>query len=191
MRPAGFGYRLHIDDTRIDPFFNDVTFSFKAACPRDIDCAPPAHECAPEPAVDFPVDYLARDFWSLRGALLEFAAQRYPDWQDRLEADVGVMLAEVMSALGDERAFAQDRVAREATLETATQRRSVPRLSRPIHYVMPDGLGAHLARRGGEHGGQSVRRNAGAGRSDGLKPAGDWCRRLRPDRSCRTARCCR
>ena len=45
---------------------------------------------------------IARDFWSLRGALLEFAAQRYPEWQDRLEADVGVMLAEVMSALGDE-----------------------------------------------------------------------------------------
>src|ERR1700732_1836283 len=37
--PAGFApYTLSIDDPRIDPFFNNITFSFKAACPRDIDC---------------------------------------------------------------------------------------------------------------------------------------------------------
>ena len=47
--------------------------------------------------MDFPVDYQARDFNSYRQALLEFASQRYPDWHDRLEADVGIMLAEVMS----------------------------------------------------------------------------------------------
>jgi len=141
--PGDFGpYRLRIDDPRIDPFFNDVEFSFKAACPRDVDCAPPPHECPPEPRVDFPVDYLARDFFSLRGALLDFAAQRYPEWQDRLEADVGVMLAEVMSALGDEYAYTQDRIAREGVLETATQRRSVRRLARLVDYEVHDGHGA-------------------------------------------------
>ena len=143
VAPGGFGpYWLRIDDARIDPLFNDVEFSFKAACPRDVDCAPPPHECPPEPRVDFPVDYLARDFFSLRGALLEFAAQRYPEWQDRLEADVGVMLAEVMSAVGDEFAYTQDRVARESALETATQRRSVRRLARLVDYELHDGHGA-------------------------------------------------
>jgi hypothetical protein len=141
--PPGFApYILSIADARIDPFFNDVTFSFKASCPRDIDCAPPPHECPPDPAVDFPVDYTARDFWSLRAAVLEFAGQRYPDWQDRLEADVGVMLAEVMSALGDEFAYTQDRIARETKLETATQRRSVRRMARLVDYTVHDGLGA-------------------------------------------------
>jgi len=141
--PGGFAdYRLRIDDGRIDPFFNDVRFSFKANCPRDIDCAPPAHECPPDPAVDFAVDYQARDFWSFRRALLDYASQRHPRWKDRLEADAGVMLAELMSALGDEMSYYQDRVAREATLAGATQRRSVRRHARLVDYVLVDGLGA-------------------------------------------------
>jgi hypothetical protein len=141
--PGGFApYLLSIADPRIDPVFNDVAFSFKASCPRDIDCAPPPHECPPEAPVDFPVDYTARDFWSLRGALLAFAGQRYPGWQDRLEADVGVMLAETMSALGDEFGYQQDRIARETKLETATQRRSVRRMARLVDYTVHDGLGA-------------------------------------------------
>ena len=66
-------YRLRIDnDTRIDSYYNDVPFTFKANCPSDLDCKPRPHECPPEPAVDFPVDYQARDFWSFRRALLDF-----------------------------------------------------------------------------------------------------------------------
>ena len=38
------------------------------------------------------VDYLARDFTSLRGALLDYASQRYPDWTEKIEADVGVSI---------------------------------------------------------------------------------------------------
>ncbi len=141
--PGDFSpYRLRIDDTRIDPFFNDVLFSFKAACPRDIDCQPPEHECAPEEQVDYPVDYQARDFWSFRRALLDFASARYPAWQDRLEADGGVMLAEVMSAVGDEFSYVQDRVARESSLETSTQRRSLKRHARLVDYQVHDGKGA-------------------------------------------------
>jgi len=44
--PGGFRpYRLFIDDARIDAFFNDVRFDFKANCPSEIDCEPPPHEC--------------------------------------------------------------------------------------------------------------------------------------------------
>lgn len=141
-KPGGFPlYRLHLDDGRVDPYFNDVSFSFKANCPSDLDCAPPPHECPPEEVIDFPIDYRAR-FWSLRRALLDFASQRYPDWQDRIEADAGVMLVEVMSALGDELAYYQDRIAREAYLETATQRRSLRRHARLVDYTVHDGLAA-------------------------------------------------
>lgn len=135
-------YRLHLDDPRIDDYYNDVPFSFKANCPSDLDCEPSPHYCPPEEMVDFPIDYRARDFWSFRRALLEFASQRYPDWQDRLEADVGVMLAEVMSALGDELAYYQDQIFRQAYLETASQRRSVRRHARLVDYQLHDGLGA-------------------------------------------------
>jgi hypothetical protein len=75
-------------------------------------------------------------------ALLDFASLRYPDWADRLEADAGVMMVELMSALGDEMAFYQDRVSREAYLETASQRRSIRRHARLVDYHMHDGLGA-------------------------------------------------
>jgi hypothetical protein len=141
--PGDFSrYRFHIEDARIDPFFNDRFFSFKANCESDLDCAPREHECPPEALVDFPIDYTARDFWGFRRALLDFASERYPSWQDRLEADVGVMLAEVMSALGDEFAYSQDRIGREAYLESATQRRSLRRLARLVDYDLHDGLGA-------------------------------------------------
>lgn len=135
-------YNLRIDDPRIDPRFNDVSFSFKAHCESDLDCKQPEHECPSDVPVDFPVDYRARDFWSFRRALLDFASQRYPDWKERLEADVGVMLVEVMSALGDELAYYQDRIAREAYLETATQRRSLRRHARLVDYNVHNGLGA-------------------------------------------------
>ncbi|MEO8148082.1 MAG: hypothetical protein ABI723_10615 [Bacteroidia bacterium] len=137
-------YKFKIEDARIDPYYNDISFSFKANCPGDLDCKPPEHECPPDELVDFPIDYLARDFWSYRKALLDFASLRYPDWSDRLEADAGVMMVEVMSALGDEMAYYQDRVSREAYLETATQRRSVRRHARLVDYNMHDGLGANV-----------------------------------------------
>ena len=142
-------YKIYINDRqlagdpyRIDPYFNNVTFNFKANCPSDLDCKQGEHECPPEELEDFPIDYLARDFWSYRTALFDFASLRYPDWADRLEADAGVMMVELMSSLGDEMAYYQDRVNREAYLETATQRRSIRRHARLIDYQMHDGLGA-------------------------------------------------
>jgi hypothetical protein len=141
--PGDFSrYRLGIDDPRIDRYYNDVEFTFKANCPSDLDCAPPDPDCPPDPLVGVAVDTTARDFWSFRGALLDFASLRYPDWKDRLDPDAGVMLAEVMSAVGDELAYYQDRVGREAYLETAVERRSVRRHARLVDYPMHDGLGA-------------------------------------------------
>ena len=137
-----YRFKIRGHDDKVDAFYNDVSFSFKANCPSDLDCAPPEHECPTEEPIDFPIDYLARDFWSFRTALLDFASLKYPDWTDRLEADAGVMMAEVMSALGDEMAYYQDRVSREAYLETATQRRSVRHHTRLVDYTLHDGLGA-------------------------------------------------
>jgi hypothetical protein len=151
-QPGEFAdYRLRIDDpranpdplqepySRIDPFFNDVRFSFKAGCDDGQECLDPAPVCPVDEQPDFPVDYLARDFVSLRNALLDFAAQRYPRWVSPIEADVGVMLAEVMAALGDEFAYVQDRFGREAYLETATERRSLRKKARLLDFEIHDG----------------------------------------------------
>ena len=137
-------YRLRIDDpsqtpSRIDPFFNDVKFSFKAGCDDGQECLVPGPVCPVDAQPDFPIDYLARDFTSLRGALLDFAAQRYPQWSLPIEADVGGMLAEVMAALGDELSYIQDRFAREAFLETATERRSLRKKARLLDFEIHDG----------------------------------------------------
>ncbi len=132
-------YRLFIDDPRLDRVFNNTLFSFKVGCDNLRDCVVPPNPCGPEPSADFPVDYLARDFVSIRNALLDFAAQRYANWQKPIEADVGVMLAEVMAALGDEFSYMQDRFNREAYLETATERRSLRRKARLMDHEIHDG----------------------------------------------------
>ena len=141
--PGDFSiYRLTITSLRIDRFFNGVEFSFKQGCPSQLDCKPRPPECPPPSLVDFPVDYLARDYSSFRSALLDFAAQRYPRWAEVVEADAGVMLAEVMAALGDELSYFQDRVAREAYLQTATQRRSLRWHTSLVDYPIHHGLSA-------------------------------------------------
>jgi hypothetical protein len=141
--PGGFApYVLAITNPAVDPYFGHVTFSFKAVCPTEFDCQTPSPVCAPDDVVDFPVDYQARDFQSFRRALMDFASQRYPAWPDRLEADAGVMIAEMLSAFGDEMSYHQDRIAREAFLETAAERRSVRHHARLVDYDIDEGQGA-------------------------------------------------
>lgn len=140
MEPGTFtDYRLLIDDARVDPGFNDVTFSFKVGCDDDLDCAEPADLCPPLDGEDVHIDYLARDFVSLRNALLDFTAERYPNWQTPLEADVAMVPLELIAALGDELSYLQDRHNREAYLETATERRSLRRKARLIDFEIHDG----------------------------------------------------
>ncbi|MDO6416123.1 baseplate J/gp47 family protein [Sphingomonas sp. BIUV-7] len=138
-------YRLTLIDPhappRIDRFFNDVIFSFKQGCPTAFDCAS-RHDCPDEAPVDWPIDYLARDFESFRVALMDFAAQRYPDWQERIPADVGSMLAELSAALGDEFSYIQDRHSREGYLETLSQRRSLAAFAGLVDYQLDEGLSA-------------------------------------------------
>jgi hypothetical protein len=142
QQPGDFSrYRFRLNHPLVDPYFKEVGFSFKANCPSQLDCEAEPHECPEDDIVDFPVNYQARDFWSIRQALLDFASERHPDWKDRLEADLGMMLAEVMSAQGDEFAYYQDRIAREAYFETASQRRSLGRHARLIDYHLFEGKG--------------------------------------------------
>jgi hypothetical protein len=127
-------YRLTITAPALDLFLNTSQFSFKANCPSDFDCAPPPHVCPPYDTPVPPIDYLAKDFLSFRQALTEFSSLRYPNWVEQSEADFGVMMAEVLSAIGDELSYLQDRVAAEASLPTATQRRSLVSLARLVDY---------------------------------------------------------
>jgi hypothetical protein len=133
--PGDFStYRLGVVSSVLDPFFASVPFSFKAGCPSDFDCAKSPAPCPPPEALDVAIDYLAKDFRSFVQALWEFSTQRYPAWLERSEADVGMVVMEVLAAMADELSYFQDRIAGESALATATQPLSLLHLARLVDY---------------------------------------------------------
>lgn len=137
--PGGFElYRLTLNFEQLDRFFNSSIFSFKQACPTGLDCSIET-ECPAEAIKNVNVDYLARDFWSYRSSLIDFASQYYPEWEEKIEADQAMMILEVMAALGDEFAYTQDRHAMEAYLSTATQTQNVINHARLVDYEVGRG----------------------------------------------------
>ena len=127
-------YTLSLQSKKLDRFFSESVFSFKATCPSDLDCKSPAQPCPPLAGNPPPIDYLAKDFLSFRKALLDFSTLRYPEWQKSSEADFGMMFLEALAGLADDLSYVQDRIAAEAALDTATQRRSIVRLARLVDY---------------------------------------------------------
>ena len=143
--PGDFSfYTLQIASSALDAFFNHVKFSFKANCPSDLDCAQVTPPCPPLSGDLPPIDYLAKDFYSFRKALSDFSALRYPQWQERSEADFGVMFLESLCSVADDLSYAQDRVAAEATLLTATQRTSIVRQARLVDYEPQPAIASHV-----------------------------------------------
>ena len=137
--PGGFEpYRLTVTHPRMDLLAGTILFDFKQACETGFDCEVDP-DCPGDPLEEVDVDYLARDFDSIRTALLGFAAGRYPDWREPIEADTAVMLMEVMAALGDEFAYQQDRIDGESRFATATQRASLASLARLVDYRIDRG----------------------------------------------------
>ncbi len=127
-------YTLTIESPALDPYYAQAAFSFKALCPSTLDCAEPGPSC-PQLTDDLPpIDYLAKDFTSFKKALSDFSALRYPDWRERSEADLGVVMMEALCAIADDLSYTQDRYAAEAALDTATERRSYTRMSRLVDY---------------------------------------------------------
>jgi hypothetical protein len=141
--PGDFStYTLTIASPLLDPYFDHAAFSFKALCPSDLDCETPPAACPPLVGDVPPIDYLAKDFLSFRQALLDFSALRYPQWQERSEADFGMMFAEALSAVADDLSYTQDRFVAEAALATATQRRSAIRHAGLVDYTPGPALSA-------------------------------------------------
>jgi hypothetical protein len=124
-----------------DPLMCAVDFSFKVNCPSDFDCLQPQGESSirDQPPV---IDYLARDFNSLRQLLLDRMALLLPGWQERNPADLGITLVEMLAYVGDMLSYQQDAVATEAYLNTARRRVSVKRHARLVDYFMHDGCNA-------------------------------------------------
>ena len=146
-RRAGRFLHLYARDRRaraLDPYFDHAAFSFKALCPSDLDCEAAPAACPSTTSDAPPIDYLAKDFLSFRQALLDFSALRYPQWQERSEADFGMMFVEALSLVADDLSYTQDRVVAEAALATATQRRSAIRHAGLVDYAPGPALSASV-----------------------------------------------
>jgi hypothetical protein len=125
----------------IDPALAQIEFSFKADCPSALDCRAEA-ACAPPVAQGPALDYLARDYASLRRLVLDRLSVLMPQWRERNPADLLVTLAEALAFRGDELSYFQDAVATEAYLGTARRRVSVRRHVRLLDYAFHDGCNA-------------------------------------------------
>jgi hypothetical protein len=128
--PAGF-----------DPLLAAVTFSFRVDHRTDFDCQP-VQVCPPTVLPEPEMNYLAKDYASLRRLLLDRLAVLRPDWSERHPADLGVTLVELLAYVGDYLSYQQDAIATEAYLGTARRRVSVRRHARLVDYVMHDGCNA-------------------------------------------------
>ncbi|HUZ03386.1 MAG TPA: hypothetical protein VMU89_23830 [Thermomicrobiaceae bacterium] len=135
-------YTLTVSGPDVDPFFAGHRLRFRLACDDPFDCRPPAAPPAPTPELPVVIDYLAKDYSSFRQALLDFLPSRFPEWTEQSEADIGMMLLELLAATADNLSYVQDRVANEAYLGSATQRSSVARHLALIGYQLDQGASA-------------------------------------------------
>lgn len=125
-----------------DPQLSDITFSFKVECGPNFDCAPQTPNCPAGLPVPPPINYLAKDYSSFRGIMLDRLSQLLPGWGATSEADMGIALAELVSYVADRTSYQQDAIATEAYLDTARSRVSLRRHALLVDYRVSDGCNA-------------------------------------------------
>jgi hypothetical protein len=121
--------------------YDRIAFTFKAACPSDLDCKSPC-SCPPETRSEPEINYLAKDYDSFRQLILDRLALLVPGWTERHVPDIGITLVELLAYAGDYLSYYQDAVATEAYLQTARERISVRRHVRLVDYPMHEGCNA-------------------------------------------------
>ena len=138
-------YTLHIATAGFDPMLAQVRFSFKIACSGGFDCRGEDCGCGGTKPVGVPeLDYLAKDFQSLRRMLLDRLSLVTPRWRERSPADLGMALVELLAYAGDRLSYRQDAHATDAYFSTARSRIALRRHARLVDYRMHDGCSARV-----------------------------------------------
>lgn len=135
-------YVLDMDHPSIDVERSQATFSFKAGCPSELDCRT-TPDCPPTILSEPTLDYLAKDYQSFRRLMVDLIAERNPGWQERLPADLGMTLVELMAYACDYLSYFQDAgPGTEGFLDTCLHRISAVRHARLVDYSMSQGRNA-------------------------------------------------
>ncbi|WP_424929844.1 baseplate J/gp47 family protein [Amaricoccus tamworthensis] len=130
-------YRLTALRGDFDPVFAGIDFKFRPGC-FNLDCRR-AKKPVPEPGEVPVIDYLARDYHSFKHMLINAMAERVPGWQPTSEADLDMVIINLLAARGDEIADKQDRVVNEAYFPRARKRLSLTRHARLMDYHVHQG----------------------------------------------------
>lgn len=136
-------YRLHVafadpaGDTLFDPLFASIPFKFRPGC-FNLNCAPEFGKGEPAP-VQPVIDYLARDFDSIKHVLINAMRSRVPQWEPTSEVDLDMVILDLIAADADELCDFQDRVMQEAYLGLARKRLSLARHARLMDYHVHQG----------------------------------------------------
>ncbi|WP_263352922.1 putative baseplate assembly protein [Acidicapsa acidisoli] len=124
-----------------DARYARAEFKFAVGVVSPVDCKP-NNPCPPLEFATPEINYLAKDYGTFRQLILDRLALTLPDWQEQHEADIGIVLIEILAYVADYLSYYQDAVATEAYLSTARQRISVRRHVRLIDYPMHEGCNA-------------------------------------------------
>lgn len=135
-------YVLQMTHPQIDEERSQAVVNFKATCPSEFDCRP-THDCPPEQHDEPTLDYLAKDYQSFRRLMVDLISERNPSWQERLPADLGMTLVELLAYAADYLSYYQDAgPGTEGYLDTCLHRISAARHARLIDYTMGQGQNA-------------------------------------------------
>ncbi len=126
-----------------DALLAAVDFSFKVNCITDFDCAD-EQSCPPQLFEEPQLDYLARDFNSLRQLMVDRVRLLAPEWREDHLADMTQALIDLKAYVADYQHYQLDAINTEAYLFTARSRVSVRRHARLVDYHMHDGCSARV-----------------------------------------------
>jgi len=96
------------------------------------------------PKKNIPIDYLARDFQTIKDALVEHAKKYYPDtYKDFSEVGFGSLMLDTVAYVGDNLSFYVDYAANESFLDTASEFDNILKLSKPFGFKYTENPSSH------------------------------------------------
>lgn len=139
----GFHLLTLIDIEYLDSALSQLPFSLWPDNTIPINPQSPT-DLPPPLQLPIEINYLAKDYQSFRQLMLDYLTLLLPQWQERHEADLGIVLVDLLAYVADYLSYYQDAVATESYLGTARRRLSLTRHARLLDYQVSEGCNARV-----------------------------------------------